>query len=65
MTPQKTLPSLRAADRDCKFFNTGFVSLYIITSWLEFPDIAAIKINIDSKGNLLIFSDYGDRVSEA
>lgn len=37
----------------------------MITSWLEFPDTAVVKTNIDSKGNLSIFSDYGDKVAEA
>lgn len=35
------------------------------TSWLEFPDTTVVKINIDSKGNLSILSDYGSKVSEA
>lgn len=36
-----------------------------ITSWLEFSDTTVVKPNIDSKGNLSRFSDYGNTVSEA
>ena len=37
----------------------------ITTSWLEFPDTIVVKINIDSKGNLSILSDYSKKMPEA
>lgn len=45
---QKEPSSHRAAHTGCKFCKAGFVSLYMITSWLEFPDSTSIRVKVTS-----------------
>lgn len=45
--------------------NAGLVLLYMVTSWLELSDPTAAKMSLRAKGELSIFSDYGNRASEA
>lgn len=49
---QKEPSSHRAAHTGCKFCKAGFVSLYMITSWLEFPDSTSIRVKVTSSYSL-------------